>query len=155
MKITIISIAALMILSAVFFVFFNPFEVPNDFPTPRVTSSASPVVTKTAIPTIKSTATPSSTIRPTATPTPTSTPAGPVTFTLAQIAQHSNKSSCWSTIENKVYDLTTWISQHPGGEQNILSICGKDGTSAFTAQHDHRQQQQNILAGFLIGNLSP
>jgi len=78
---------------------------------------------------------------------------GPKTYTMAQVATHKGASSCWTVIEGKVYNLTAWISQHPGGEQAILSICGIDGTAAFTAQHDHAQRQQDILATFYIGNL--
>src|SRR6185503_18872617 len=62
-------------------------------------------------------------------------------YTLATVATHNSQSSCWTTISGKVYDLTTWIGQHPGGEQAIISICGKDGTSAFLGQHGGQQKQ--------------
>lgn len=75
-------------------------------------------------------------------------------ITLAQIAAHASAQSCWSTIEDKVYDLTSWIAQHPGGEEGILKICGKDGTSLFVGQHDHNAKQQNILTTFYIGDLA-
>lgn len=73
------------------------------------------------------------------------------TLTMAQVAQHTNASSCWTVIDGNVYDLTKWIPQHPGGEQAILSLCGKDGSDAFHNQHDHAQRQENILATFLLG----
>ena len=74
-------------------------------------------------------------------------------FSLTDIATHSGRASCYSAIEGKVYDLTAWIDQHPGGAQNILSICGKDGTAAFVAQHGGKQKQADILKTFLIGEL--
>ncbi len=75
-------------------------------------------------------------------------------ITLVEIAQHKDKTSCWTTINGGVYDLTSWISRHPGGEQAILSICGIDGSAAFNAQHGGATKQQQILATFKIGTLA-
>ena len=68
-----------------------------------------------------------------------------------EVAQHNSKTSCWSTINGNVYDLTSWIPQHPGGERAILQICGKDGSLKFNHQHGGAPQQAMILAGFKIG----
>ena len=75
------------------------------------------------------------------------------TYAMTEIAKHDSESSCWTVIDAGVYDLTTWISQHPGGPGAILGICGKDGTSAFRGQHGNAQKQENILATFKIGTL--
>jgi cytochrome b involved in lipid metabolism len=91
------------------------------------------------------------------TPTPAkTTPAAQSlgTYTLAQIAQHSTSSSCWSAINGGVYDLTSWIGQHPGGQGTILSICGKDGSAAFNGQHGGQRRPASELAGFQIGTLT-
>ncbi len=87
------------------------------------------------------------------TETGTTTPGAPV-FTLAQIAAHNNATSCYSSINGKVYDLTLWINMHPGGKAAILSLCGTDGTERFMAKHHGAQKQMDILARFYIGNLS-
>lgn len=83
-----------------------------------------------------------------------STPATSGGITLADIAKHSDAQSCWSAINGNVYDLTSWIPQHPGGPQAILSICGIDGSGAFNAMHGGRPRQAMILAGFKIGTLA-
>ena len=75
-------------------------------------------------------------------------------YTLADIAKHNDASSCWTIINAGVYDLTGWINQHPGGPEAILSICGKDGSAPFNAQHGSAKLQQDILAGYKIGTLS-
>ena len=88
-----------------------------------------------------------------------SNPSGPTgstksgTYTLADVAKHSGETSCWSAINGNVYDLTSWIPQHPGGPEAILSICGKDGSDKFNQQHGGIQRQAMILAGFKIGVL--
>lgn len=77
------------------------------------------------------------------------------TYTATEVTQHKDASSCWSTINGKVYDLTNWINSHPGGPDKILSICGSDGTSAFNGQHTGQAEPKEKLDGFFIGNLSP
>ena len=76
------------------------------------------------------------------------------TYTLADVAQHTNQSSCWTTINGKVYDVTAWISKHPGGSRAILGLCGKDGSSAFNGQHGGQGRPASELATFIIGDLS-
>lgn len=75
-------------------------------------------------------------------------------ITMAQVAEHNSKTSCWTTISGSVYDLTAWIPNHPGGEQAILSLCGKDGTTAFNGQHGSNAKVKTVLAGFKIGLLA-
>ena len=82
----------------------------------------------------------------------TTTSAG--TYTAAQVATHSTSSDCWSSINGGVYNLTSWISQHPGGEGPILSICGKDGSAAFNGQHGNDGRAQRELATFKVGVLA-
>ncbi|HTP56751.1 MAG TPA: cytochrome b5-like heme/steroid binding domain-containing protein [Candidatus Paceibacterota bacterium] len=74
-------------------------------------------------------------------------------FTLADVAQHKDASSCYAAINGSVYDLTAWIDQHPGGPEHILSICGTDATDAFNAQHGGQARPESELATFRIGTL--
>ncbi len=98
--------------------------------------------------------------RTSTTPTPTLTPVSTVsqsasgsTFTLADVATHNSAASCWTAIRSGVYDVTSWIDRHPGGSDAILYLCGKDGTSAFTDQHDGQRRPEQELASFKIGDL--
>jgi cytochrome b involved in lipid metabolism len=88
------------------------------------------------------------------TPAPTQT-TGATTqgITLSQVAAHKSRTSCWSAINGNVYDLTSWIPNHPGGEQAILSLCGIDGSAAYNGQHGGSTKAANILFGFKIGTL--
>lgn len=74
-------------------------------------------------------------------------------YTLEDVAKHSSSSDCWSAVNNKVYDLTEWIRQHPGGTAQIISICGNDGSSAFNEQHAGAREPAGELSSFYIGNL--
>lgn len=75
-------------------------------------------------------------------------------FTAAEVAQHNTRASCWSSINGDVYDLTSWIPKHPGGEQAILRLCGTDGSAKFNGQHGGQAKQVAVLAGFKIGSLA-
>lgn len=74
-------------------------------------------------------------------------------FTLADVALHGDATSCFTAIDGNVYDLTAWISKHPGGQKAILGICGKDGSGAFNRKHGGAEKQALILASFKLGVL--
>ncbi len=91
------------------------------------------------------------------TPTPTagiSTSPTSGGYTIADVSKHKDASSCWTAINANVYDLTSWINEHPGGANAILSICGIDGTQAFMNQHGGQGRPEQELATFKIGSLS-
>ncbi len=74
-------------------------------------------------------------------------------YTAAQVSTHNTAQDCWAVISGGVYNLTSWVTEHPGGEGPILSICGKDGTSAFLNQHANNARAKDMLATFKIGEL--
>ncbi len=90
---------------------------------------------------------------PSAAATPTAS-ASATSFTMADVQQHASASSCWTAVDGKVYDVTNWINQHPGGPQPILGLCGTDGTAAFRGQHASQSLPNKKLATFEIGTLS-
>ena len=122
-------------------------------PDTSTTSQNTPATINTTNPPVATTPTPKKPTTTTPTVKPTTPPVAqtPPSYTLAQVATHSSASSCWSIIQNNVYDLTSWINQHPGGARAILSICGKDGTSAFEQQHGGQARPESELKNFLIG----
>ena len=75
------------------------------------------------------------------------------TYTMAQVKTHNSTKSCWAVVSGKVYDLTAWINNHPGGPGPILSLCGTDGTALFSAQHGGQARPASELKSFYIGTL--
>ena len=57
-------------------------------------------------------------------------------------------------MNKNVYDLTSYVSSHPGGSAVIKAICGKDGTAAFSGQHGGAKTPTSVLASFKLGALS-
>lgn len=86
-------------------------------------------------------------------PTPEPPAPEPSGYTMAQVTAHASADSCWTAIGGTVYDLTSWISQHPGGKSAILRLCGKDGTQAFNEEHGGQSRPERELASFKIGAL--
>lgn len=74
-------------------------------------------------------------------------------YTLADVSTHNSVASCWAIVNSNVYDLTSWISKHPGGERAITEICGKDGTRAFNSEHGRDEMPKEVLEMFLIGGV--
>jgi cytochrome b involved in lipid metabolism len=76
------------------------------------------------------------------------------TFTMAQVKAHNSATSCYTVVNGTVYDLTPFVRKHPGGSGEILSICGKDGSDAFSDQHGDERRPERELAQLKIGTLA-
>ena len=122
-------------------------------PTVSATPTPTPKPTPTVIATPTPTPTPTPSPTPVVTPTPTPTPtvAG---FTMTQVRANNTARSCWTVIDGVVYDLTKWISNHPGGSGAILFLCGTDGTNAFSAQHQNQARPAIRLDTYRLGPLN-
>ena len=81
---------------------------------------------------------------PTASSTTTSTSESKTrVVSLEELGQHNTEEDCWVAIHGVVYDLTSFIDEHPAGPASIIELAGQDGTDAFVAVHN-----QNILEDF-------
>lgn len=56
-----------------------------------------------------------------------------VSYSLEEVAMHNTSDNCWTVINNNVYNITSYIPRHSGGN-NILSACGVDATSFFNGE---------------------
>ena len=46
------------------------------------------------------------------------------TFTFEDIQKHTTRSDCWVVIEGKVYDVTKFLDEHPGGGDLLVQASG-------------------------------
>ncbi|ETI25286.1 hypothetical protein G647_04661 [Cladophialophora carrionii CBS 160.54] len=53
----------------------------------------------------------------------------------AEVANHNHRKSCWIAIHGKVYDVTEFLDEHPGGAQIILKSAGQDATAEYESVH--------------------
>ena len=57
------------------------------------------------------------------------------TVTMAERAAHAVPEDCWMEIHGKVYDLTEYADEHPGGPEYITDYCGMNATRAYDLEH--------------------
>ena len=73
-------------------------------------------------------------------------------ISLDEVKKHSKKDDAWTIIENKVYNISSWIPKHPGGEI-IMQAVGKDATQLFLNNNHPSYVKKTILPKYYIGNL--
>ncbi|MBA0699004.1 hypothetical protein Goari_000677, partial [Gossypium aridum] len=93
-------------------------------------------------------------------------------YTMQEASQHNTKDDCWIVIDGKVYDVTSYLDEHPGGDDvvlestgNILAnnespkwpaandlLEGKDATDDFE-DAGHSKSAKELLQSFCIGEL--
>ncbi|NXF30044.1 FADS1 desaturase, partial [Nyctibius bracteatus] len=61
----------------------------------------------------------------------------------------------WLVIDRKVYDVSKFSKQHPGGSRVISHYAGQDATDAFVAFHNDKSLVKKYLKSLLIGELAP
>ncbi|XP_030560957.1 cytochrome b5 type B [Drosophila novamexicana] len=73
----------------------------------------------------------------------------------SEVAERNGKNGqpVWMIYKGNVYDVTTFIKDHPGGPELILEVAGKDATKAFNnAGHSPDAVQQ--LKQYKIGEVA-
>ncbi|KAG4165447.1 hypothetical protein ERO13_A13G084232v2 [Gossypium hirsutum] len=73
-------------------------------------------------------------------------------YTMQEAAQHNTKDDCWIVIDGKVYDVTSYLDEHPGGDDVVLESTGKDATDDFE-DAGHSKSAKVLLQSFCIGEL--
>ena len=74
------------------------------------------------------------------------------TYTMDQVIKHNTKNDCWIVIHNKVYDVTEFLNEHPGGSSIIVGIAGQDATDYFEELH-RPQILEEVGSPYIIGEI--
>ncbi len=74
-------------------------------------------------------------------------------YSQSDIAKHSTETSCWTSINGNVYDVTKLANTHSGGSKGILQTCGKDGSAIFDKRHGDEGDVQSELENYRIGTI--
>ncbi|XP_041846182.1 cytochrome b5 isoform X2 [Melanotaenia boesemani] len=73
-------------------------------------------------------------------------------YTLEDIRVHNLSSDTWLIIHDKVYDVTSFLEEHPGGEEVLLEQGGADATESFE-DVGHSTDAREMLQQYYIGEL--
>ncbi|KAM7496215.1 hypothetical protein LguiA_020629 [Lonicera macranthoides] len=73
-------------------------------------------------------------------------------FTLAEVSNHNTNKDCWLLIGGKVYDVTKFLEDHPGGDEVLLTATGKDATDDFE-DVGHSTSARSMMDEFYVGDI--
>ncbi|KAI0796810.1 cytochrome b5-like heme/steroid binding domain-containing protein [Abortiporus biennis] len=71
-------------------------------------------------------------------------------ITYDELKANGSKQSIWLLIHGKVYNVTKFLDEHPGGDEVILAEAGKDATEAFE-DVGHSDEARSLLTDMLVG----
>ncbi|KAF5722434.1 nitrate reductase [Fusarium mundagurra] len=75
-------------------------------------------------------------------------------ITVDELENHrSHDTGVWIAIAGNVYDVSTFLSEHPGGDAILLDAAGTDATEDFFDLHS--EEAEKLLPAYHIGRLSP
>jgi 4-hydroxysphinganine ceramide fatty acyl 2-hydroxylase len=77
-------------------------------------------------------------------------------YSLDEIREHNSEESAWLLHKGRVFDVTKFISHHPGGRNVLLPKFGSDVTEIMqdTQIHKHTAFAFNMMNKYCIGKLS-
>ncbi|XP_004922825.1 cytochrome b5-like [Bombyx mandarina] len=74
-------------------------------------------------------------------------------YTLADVASRNGKNApVWIIYKDSVYDVTTYVDEHPDGPDSIMEQAGKDATKDFD-QTGHTADAKTIMTKYKIGEI--
>lgn len=73
-------------------------------------------------------------------------------YSMQEASTHNTKEDCWVVIDGKVYDVTTYLDDHPGGDDVIIEATGKDATDEFE-DAGHSKSARDLMQDYCIGEL--
>ncbi|XP_023266628.1 cytochrome b5-like [Seriola lalandi dorsalis] len=73
-------------------------------------------------------------------------------YTLEEIRLHNMSNDTWLIVHDKVYDITSFLEEHPGGEEVLLEQAGADATESFE-DVGHSTDAREMLQHYYIGEL--
>ena len=78
-------------------------------------------------------------------------------YTASDVTRHITRNDCWVIRNGRVYNVSDFVDDHPGGDDLILKWAGKDVSEIMNdvVSHDHSKSAYDMLNGYLIGKIGP
>ncbi|XP_007440936.1 cytochrome b5 [Python bivittatus] len=75
-------------------------------------------------------------------------------YKLEEVQKQNHSQSTWIIIHRRIYDLTKFLEEHPGGEEVLREQAGGDATESFE-DVGHSTDARTLSESFIIGELHP
>ncbi|KAF8775615.1 hypothetical protein HU200_004392 [Digitaria exilis] len=75
-------------------------------------------------------------------------------YSMKEAALHNTPEDCWVVVDGKIYDVTKYLEDHPGGADVLLEATGKDATEEFD-DAGHSKSAKELMQDYFIGELDP
>ncbi|XP_057222632.1 cytochrome b5 [Malurus melanocephalus] len=75
-------------------------------------------------------------------------------YRLEEVQKHNNSQSTWIIIHHRIYDVTKFLDEHPGGEEVLREQAGGDATENFE-DVGHSTDARTMSESFIVGELHP
>ncbi|KAK8624919.1 hypothetical protein V6N13_089805 [Hibiscus sabdariffa] len=72
-------------------------------------------------------------------------------YSKSEVNLHNKRTDCWIIIKDKIYDVTSYVEEHPGGDA-ILAHAGDDSTEGFFGPQ-HATRVFDMIDDFYVGDL--
>jgi cytochrome b involved in lipid metabolism len=73
-------------------------------------------------------------------------------YTADEVAQHTGDKDVWMSIHGKVYDVTPFLEDHPGGPEILRNVAGMDASEQFDEVF-HSDKAKDMMHKYEIGKL--
>ncbi|XP_037671655.1 cytochrome b5 type B [Choloepus didactylus] len=75
-------------------------------------------------------------------------------YRLEEVAKRNSSEEIWLVIHGRVYDVSSFLNEHPGGEEVLLEQAGLDASESFE-DVGHSSDAREMLKEYYIGDVHP
>lgn len=76
-----------------------------------------------------------------------------VILTEEEVAKHDTEEDCWLVIRGKVYNVSSYLDDHPGGVEIVMDLAGQDATEDYD-DVGHSEEADGMLVDYYVGDLN-
>ncbi|XP_071710307.1 cytochrome b5-like [Rutidosis leptorrhynchoides] len=74
------------------------------------------------------------------------------TLVFDEVAKHNKTDDCWLIISGKVYDVTPFMDDHPGGGEVMRLVTGQDASVPF-GDVGHSEKGIEMMKDYYVGDI--
>ncbi|KAG9238368.1 FMN-dependent dehydrogenase-domain-containing protein [Amylocarpus encephaloides] len=76
-------------------------------------------------------------------------------FDASEVAKHNKPDDCWVCLYGDIWDVTSFLPNHPGGSSIILKLSGRDATEDYDPIHPPGTLEDNLDPSAKLGKIDP